>query len=125
MSAPAPPDPVVPGSGYGEPVDTAEPTFRVTVDPTAPAAIAAEGELDATSAPKLRTALEAAIAAGVGDIHLDLGGVTFIDSSGLQSITAVLRELRESGHDLSIASASRSVRRIFEVTGLRDLLLPS
>ena len=111
-------------AGYGDAVDTAEPTFQVASDPARPGALVATGELDATSAPQLRTALEAAIAATEGDLHLDLEGVSFIDSSGLQSITAVLRELRAADRDLRIDRASRSVRRIFEVTGLRDLLLP-
>lgn len=111
------------GPGYGEPVDTAEPSFEVTSDASRPAVLVVRGELDAVSAPQLREALDEARSAGGDDVRIDLSDVTFIDSSGLQSITAALRELRDEGRDLRVEGASRAVRRIFEVTGLRHLLL--
>lgn len=105
---------------YRAPVDES-PVFSVTADPADPQCLRATGELDATTAPVLREALTA-LADAPGAVVLDLEAVTFIDSSGLQSITAALRTRREAGNDLRVAGASRSVRRIFEVTGLTELL---
>ncbi|MEZ5183367.1 MAG: STAS domain-containing protein [Acidimicrobiales bacterium] len=56
--------------------------------------------LDAVSAPQLRRALDDARSAGADEVRIDLSDVTFIDSSGLQAITAALRELRDEGRDL-------------------------
>ncbi|MEZ5184093.1 MAG: STAS domain-containing protein [Acidimicrobiales bacterium] len=104
-------------------MDTAEPPFEVASDASRPSVLVVRGELDAVSAPQLRRALDDARSAGADEVRIDLSDVTFIDSSGLQAITAALRELRDEGRDLRVEGASRAVRRIFEVTGLRNLLL--
>jgi len=109
--------------GYGGPVDPSDPPFTVDPDPQRPGTLVACGELDATTAPRLRAALDDLAAAATGDVQLDLGGLTFIDSSGLQSITTARRDLQADGRALRIADASKPVRRIFEVTGLRSLLV--
>jgi anti-anti-sigma factor len=98
--------------------------FAVQVDPAQPLLLVASGELDATTAPQLADALGTAVASleGTAVVELDLGEVSFIDSSGLQAITATMRELHGSGRELRVRRASRAVRRIFEVTGLHALL---
>lgn len=124
MTRPPSPGRGAPDARYRAPVDEVVP-FSVAPDAELPARLVAAGELDATTAPVLREAIEALETGEEPVIVLDLTEVTFIDSSGLQAITSSLRRLRGEGRQLQVAGASRSVRRIFEVTGLADLLAGS
>lgn len=105
-------------------MSTGETYFQVDIEPgSAPARVVASGELDAASAGQLASTLDGAQGAD-GGIALDLGGVTFIDSSGLRVIAAEVRRAGEAGSSFAVTEASDAVRRIFEMTGLGDLLTP-
>ena len=60
-----------------------------------------------------------------GDKHLnlviDLGGIDFIDSSGLGVLVASLRTVNKIGGDIKISSLQDQVRSIFELTRLHHL----
>jgi anti-anti-sigma factor len=96
--------------------------FEVRDDPHRSGRLVAIGELDATTATVLGDALADQASRVAGTVELDLGEVSFIDSSGLQSVTGALRDLRAAGRDLVVVAASRPVRRIFEVTGMQSVL---
>jgi anti-anti-sigma factor len=98
------------------------PHFHVQIESdTDPIRVVASGELDAASAASLATALEEATASST-TIALDLGGVTFIDSSGLRVIAAEVQRANDGGAGFAVSAASDAVRRIFEMTGLTSLL---
>ena len=80
------------------------------------------GELDIASAPMLEATLDEACAAGAKEVVLDMGGVEFIDSSGLSAIVRgkMLCEEHDCGYCLT--PAQRPVQGIFEVTGVADRL---
>jgi anti-anti-sigma regulatory factor len=50
--------------------------------------------------------------------------VTFLDSSGIQSLIRIALEARTIGSTFSIADASVRARRVLELSGLGDLLEP-
>lgn len=52
---------------------------------------------------------------------LDLSNVTFIDSTGLGVMTALLRRLKQSGGDLVLVNLQAEVKPIFEITGLKKI----
>ncbi len=79
------------------------------------------GDLDHHSAPGLRPRLDDALTDDVRTIHLDLTGVTFIDSAALQVFVSVYDEMRGRGGTLAITDASPLVARILEVTGFGNL----
>ncbi|MEU0114092.1 ANTAR domain-containing protein [Streptomyces bobili] len=80
-----------------------------------------DGELDLECAEQLEHALRAALAAAVGAVELDLGGVTFCDCATLN----VLLELREwglrQGKPVVIRSAAPVVERLLDLTGTAAL----
>ena len=73
------------------------------------------GELDMATVTQLETAFESV--SGDGPVTLDLGQLTFIDSSGLHAIMDFARSRNGSG-PLILASPSATAKRALEIAGL-------
>ena len=84
--------------------------------------LTAVGEIDSSSAPALRTPLEAALDAGATTVTVDLDGVTFLDSAGLCVLAAAHRRAVRDGVRFQVLATSRAVVRPLQITGLYDLL---
>ena len=84
----------------------------------------ASGDLDAYTAPGLRTRLHEATDGGGGAslVVVDLTSTTFIDSAGLGALVGEHRRMRERGGRLRIVRPPALVARAFEVTGLDEVL---
>jgi len=54
-------------------------------------------------------------------LEIDLGSVSFIDSSGLGALVRLHKESEEAGKELRLANVPGSMRRLLEITGLDDL----
>jgi anti-sigma B factor antagonist len=80
------------------------------------------GELDLSSAPKLRACLAELASAGVIHIVIDLANVTFIDSTGISLLVTDLKRSSASGGSLVVRNATPQAMRVFQITGLVDLL---
>ena len=80
------------------------------------------GELDIEGAPTARRELGRACAAGQPTVFLDLAGLTFMDSSGVQMIIEAHRRLRDEDRELVIVRAPKHVRRLLELCGLTEIL---
>jgi anti-anti-sigma factor len=81
-----------------------------------------DGELDIGSAPMLEAALAESCAAGAREVVLDMGGVEFIDSSGLSAIVRGKMLCEEHRCSYCLTPAQRPVQGVFEVTGVVDRL---
>lgn len=104
----------------------ASPTFQYSVARDGDeATFLAAGEIDLASSPDLRRELQALLDDGVRRIVLDLGDVTFIDSSGLGVLVGVLKRTNEAGNEgaLEIRGLTGPVRKVFEITGLHDIFV--
>lgn len=83
------------------------------------ARIEATGEIDATTAPALRTKVYEAVDSNPGAIiTVDLTGVDFLDSTGLGVLVGALKHARTGGGDVAIAGAQPHVWKVFQITGL-------
>ncbi len=96
------------------------PNLHIAVAPEAGRAtrLVVRGELDAASAPRLRTHIRSALAAGITRVVVDLAAVSFIDAAGLGVLVGARRRLADAGGELEVVHASRPVRRVLEITGL-------
>nr|WP_239521783.1 STAS domain-containing protein [Geodermatophilus sabuli] len=80
------------------------------------------GEVDSSSAPALRAALDTALAGGARELVVDLDRVTFLDSAGLCVLAAAHRRSDEQGFVLRVLASTRAVTRPLQITGLWQLL---
>lgn len=85
------------------------------------ATLTAAGELDLSSAPILRHAIDHAIAATPGTLVLDLTAITFCASCGLSELIRAKDQTDATNIRLTIAPSS-IVARVLAVTGLDGLL---
>lgn len=100
--------------------------FDVAVSPAAGheavVVVTVVGEVDMATAPRLRRALVEAIGDGNGGVVVDLGGVDFLDSTGLGVLLGAVKRLRNTGGAFALAHAAPQVAHVFEVTRLVEIL---
>jgi anti-sigma B factor antagonist len=70
------------------------------------------GELDLSTAPVLRDALDATAEAAVVEVILDMAGVRFADLAGMQPVLDAVAGAGGRGRTLLVRDAPPSVRRI-------------
>lgn len=90
------------------------------------------GEVDLHTAPRLRAALDDAVAAvtppaqapagRAGAVLVDLAGVSFMDSTGLGELMAAHKALDRAGGRLHLVVAAGRVARVLSLTGLDEVL---
>jgi anti-sigma B factor antagonist len=84
--------------------------------------VAVSGEIDLYTAPKLHAELAAAVTGeGGARVVVDMAGVEFCDSTGMNVLLAALRRARERGGELVLAGPRPAVRKILQVTGLESV----
>ncbi len=85
------------------------------------AVVRVSGEIDVSTAPDLRDALNRP---GTDHVVVDLRGVAFIDSTGLGVLVGALKRLQKRGGSLRIVTDRGRVRRLFEITKLTTAFKP-
>jgi anti-anti-sigma factor len=86
--------------------------------------VAPTGRLDVAGAPALKDAIsEVAARNGPPRVVIDMEGVSFVDSTGLGSVIAALKQIRGSQGELRLAAPNQQVRVVLELTTL-DRIFP-
>jgi len=76
------------------------------------------GEIDVYTAPLLREQLDEHISAGHDDLVVDLGGVSFMASTGLGVLVGRLKLVRAANGTLRLVCSSERILSVFSITGL-------
>jgi anti-sigma B factor antagonist len=97
--------------------------LRVDVDEREDhALIRAVGEIDASTADSVATAVSEALAAGHRRVLLDLGDMTFIDSTGLGMLVRSHRAADAASARFAVVHPTAQTRKLITVLGLDELL---
>jgi anti-sigma B factor antagonist len=94
---------------------------------SAPVIVPLHGEIDLAVRDEIERLLAegaAAAAEEARDLYVDLGAVTFIDSTGLACVVRAAATLNEQGRCLQLCNVPPIVLRLLELTGLSDLIKP-
>jgi anti-sigma B factor antagonist len=80
------------------------------------------GEIDLYTAPRLQSQLAAALKADHPvRLVVDMSGVDFCDSTGMNVLLAAQRTAREHGGNVELSGPRPAVRKILQVTGLESV----
>jgi anti-sigma B factor antagonist len=97
--------------------------FRISTDHDC-ATVWVEGDVDASEAQELEHILLDLIEAGARQLAVDVARVSFMGSAGLTAFVVANKRLStKNGGAISLRAPSKSIRRIFEITGL-DSVFP-
>lgn len=83
--------------------------------------VEAEGRLDAAAASLLEADLMSLLAEGKSKIVVDLGGVSYISSTGLRVLLVTIKRARGGGGDLKLCCLSPRVYDIFRMAGFTTI----
>jgi anti-anti-sigma factor len=84
--------------------------------------VAPRGELDMATVGAVEVALKQAREGGAERILLDLGGLSFLDSSGLHLTVRWSRQADEDGFEFRLAPGTPAVQRAFALSQLEAVL---
>lgn len=85
--------------------------------------VALEGELDHATAPILRKGLDELISnLSFEKVILDMGGLSFMDSTGVGLIMGRYRELKKNNKSLLIRAPGKAVDKVLEVSGIYTII---
>jgi anti-anti-sigma factor len=111
----------LPGSeAAGGDLDFSAPAFEIVAERRGPRQVClwVSGELDLATAPQLRASLTDALS-GTDGVVLDLGGVRFIDSTGLAAIIAGANAAEAAGASFQLATPlPDQAKRLLDLTGV-------
>lgn len=80
--------------------------------------ISLAGELDVSTADKLKVQLHKMVDEKMSDMKIDLKDLEYIDSTGLGVMIGVLKKLRVNEKEIYIMNPRSNVKKIFTITGL-------
>lgn len=93
--------------------------MKVSVHPTDYGArVAIEGEVDLYSSPEVRKEILALTEARTQAIVVDLGGVTYMDSSGVATLVEGLQQIGKYQGKFRLANLRPEVQGVFELSRL-------
>ena len=96
-----------------------DPGFDVEVSPADGAVLVrVTGDVDLATSPQLRAALDEAIGASPDAVRLDMGGVTFLDSSGISVLVDAQQRLQDASSKLVLHGVGDQIKRVLEISGL-------
>jgi len=83
--------------------------------------VALSGEIDFTSSPEVKKRFREWIARSEGPLRLDLGGLAYLDSSGLAVLIEARRLLKAADRGIEVLALTPQVEKIFRLTQVGTL----
>ena len=86
--------------------------------------IMAIGEVDISTASKLRDCLDAAFQEKKADIVLHLEELNYIDSTGLGVIIGTMGKMKENQNRIMLVNPKENIKKLLSITSLDRILCP-
>lgn len=86
--------------------------------------LALAGDLDLGSAPRLERSVNDALAEPHARLVLDLGSLTFVDSTGVTALIKAKQRAVDLGRILVLRHPTEQVHEVFALVGMADWLAP-
>ena len=83
--------------------------------------ISLKGELDVSTADKLKEYLHNLADEKILDMKINLDKLDYIDSTGLGVMIGVLKKLKTDNKEIHILNPKSNVKKIFTITGLDEI----
>jgi anti-sigma B factor antagonist len=80
--------------------------------------VTVSGEVDVYSAPALKDKIIELVGSGNNTLIVDLGKVTFLDSTGLGVLVEARTATAEAGGHLRVVCTQQRILKLFTITGL-------
>ena len=97
-------------------------SFAVSHPAAATTVVSLTGDLDISSCVELGEKLASLTAAAPVRLVVEISGVGFIDSSGLNTLVVAARDAERAGGSIVVAAPSQYVARVFELVRMSDTL---
>lgn len=82
----------------------------------------AKGEVDISTAPKLREVLDGAYREKKADIMLRMDELTYIDSTGLGVIIGAYGRMQETENRITLINPKGNIKKLLSITSLDRIL---
>ena len=76
------------------------------------------GEIDVYTAPQFKEAVNTIIATGQKHLIIDMGNVTYMDSSGFGVLLSATKRLRPEGGTINLVRCNTVIGRVLKITRL-------
>jgi anti-anti-sigma factor len=96
-------------------------TISVAAEP-AHTLVTLTGECDLNNGRRLRDVLTSEVSRGTRRVIVDLSGLSFMDSTGMQILLSVRTVLALRGGTMALISPQPVVARVLELTGATELI---
>lgn len=97
--------------------------MEIQIQPDQHAAVVViAGSVDGLTADTLLTTLQGYVEAGHTQLVADLTGVDYTSSAGLRALLATVKQTRQQGGDLRLASINPPVRKVLELSGFTTIM---
>ncbi len=86
--------------------------------------ITPKGDVDISTAPVLRTALDEAYREAKANVVLHFDQLNYMDSTGLGVIIGAYGRMKEGGNDIILQNPRDNIKKLLRITNLDRLLCP-
>lgn len=83
-----------------------------------------KGEADIAAAAAFRSALDEVYREAQGNIILHMGGLRYLDSTGLGVIIGAYDRMKENGDRITLSDPPDNIKKLLRITNLDKLLCP-
>ena len=97
-------------------------SIEISRTPEGTLLVTLKGEMDIVSSGEFGRRMTELEANGSTHLIVDLGGLTFIDSSGINALVQAVRSIEARGGTGVLAAPSPSARRVFEIAQIAQVV---